>query len=338
MTAKTSVERIRFRRKPGRLIRWVIAVLSVFSLLLLVLAVLTFTTADRVMRQEPVPLQTPNSNVMPAFSVISFPSLDEQTMLQGWYLTTKEDPVSTIILVHDQGQNRLLFGAETPLLYNHLVDLGFNVLSFDLRNTGQSDGHLSGFGYAEWADVIAAIRYARQNAPTTDVLLYGFGTGASAVLMAWDQLPAKGADPDLLPEQIKKLDFDRSYVIGLLLDAPAATPDLAVQALLEKEKGFARHVLKYTVPYAVRLSSGYGKTFNPNTVLGACPIPVLLVHYKNDPFIGRDVSDVIVSQREQLHPHLTQAISIGTEGHADGFLTERESYLEGLDRFLARFF
>jgi pimeloyl-ACP methyl ester carboxylesterase len=335
---RTSISRISFRRKPGQFVRPVVLFLSFFAILLAVVVGWSFVTADRVMRQDPLPLVTFNSNIMPAFSVVSFPSLDEQTMLYGWYMTTPHKAVSTIILVHEQGKNRLQFGLETPVLYTHLVDLGFNVLSFDLRNTGQSGGHLSGFGYAEWADVIAAIRYARRHAATTDVLLYGFGTGVSAALIAWDQLPAPDEKRDQLPKAIRELDFDQSYVIGLILDAPAVSPDGAIKALYRDENWFGRAILARTVPYAVRLSAGNIGRVNHNSILGACHRPVCLIRYAEDTIIGSETSLSVAAERERLHPDLTLVSVIDKAGHADGFLTSQADYLKALDRYLNRYF
>lgn len=338
MNQRTSVSRISFRRKPGQFVRPVVLLLSFLALLLAFVVVWSFVTADRVMRQEPLPLETFNSNIMPTFSVVSFPSLDEQTMLYGWFMTTPQKAVSTIILVHDQGKNRLQFGLETPVLYNHLVDLGYNVLSFDLRNTGQSGGHLSGFGYAEWADVIAAIRYARRHAATTNVLLYGIGTGASAALIAWDQLPPPDDTRDQLPAVIQKLDFDQSYVIGLILDAPAVSPDDAIRSLYRDEGWFGRNILAWTVPYAVRLSAGNIGRINHNSILGACHKPVCLIRYAADTKIGAETSLTVASERERLHPDLTLVSVIEKAGHADGFLTAQAEYLKALDSYLNRYF
>ena len=337
MKNRSSIQRISYRRQPGKIIRPLILLLTLLAFMLIGIVIWTFFAADQVMRQEPVPLQTISSNVMPAFSVVSFASLDGQTQLHGWYIRTRAQPVSTIIMVHEQGKNRLQFGLDTPLLYRHLTDLGFNLLSFDLRNTGQSGGELSGFGYAEWADVVAAIRHVQQHAPTSHVLLYGFGTGVSASLLAWDNLPAPGSERDTLPREIRDLAFDQSYVIGLLLDAPGTSPDNTIQALYRERNCLERTILARSVPYAVRMSSSAGRKVNHSVVLGSCHIPVYLVHYKEDTLIG-EASATVVTERQRLHPDLTMVTLFDEPGHADGFLTDQQAYLSGLDRFLNRYF
>ncbi len=332
-----SIKRVRRQGNKGWFIRPLLLLLLFVSLALAAATVWTLVEADRLMRDEPEPLPVFNSNIMPAFSPVSFPSLDEQTLLQGWFMPA-DKPISTIILVHDIDRNRLQFGRETPALYRHLVLSGFNVLSFDLRNTGQSQGHLSAYGYAEWADVLAAIRYVRLHASTQDVLLYGFGTGTSAILIAWDQLPAPGADPDSIREPIKGLTFDRSYIKGLLLDEPSAFPDDPIGARYRDRGPLAKPFLAATVPYAVRLSAGSVRHLSHVLVLGSCHLPVFIASQADDPVLGARSVDTLVRERLLTHPDLTQTFRSESSGYAQGFILDREAYLAALTRFLAGFF
>jgi uncharacterized protein len=334
---KTSISRISFRRHPVRYIRPVAIILSVFALAIAVIMGISFIFAGRIMRADPEPLGSFNRNVMPDFSVISFPSMDEQSQLQGWFIPTAQPAVSTIIMVHDQGKNRLQFGQDTALLYQHLVDRGFNVLSFDLRHSGQSDGDLSGFGYAEWSDVVAAIRFTERHAATKDVLLYGFGTGVSASLIAWDRL----AEPDKAAggsARDHKIYFDQSYISGLLLDTPTLSPDDAIASVYRDQGWFGRRVLSVTVPYAVRLSSGSMARVNHSTLLGAFHRPVFIAWQTDDTLIHPDGPGVIVDDRTRLHPDLTMVYRSDEPGHITGFTENPDAYLAALDQFLSRYF
>ncbi len=64
--------------------------------------------------------------------------------------------------------------------------MGAPVFCLDLRGTGESDGRFS-FGDAEFLDVIAAIKFARQN--YSDVKLLGFSLGAYSALRAHCEFP-----------------------------------------------------------------------------------------------------------------------------------------------------
>jgi len=337
VVSKSSISRVQSPQKTGRLLRPALLILLCFSLAMAAIAVWTFIEADRLMRDEPEPLPVFNSNVMPGFTPVSFRSLDEQTTLHGWFMQA-EQPISTIILIHDVDRNRLQFGLETPLLYRHLVSLGYNVLSFDLRNTGQSGGHLSAYGYSEWADVIAAIRYVRLYATTQDVLLYGFGTGASAALIAWDQLPVSDEDRENKSKPIQELTFDRSYVKGILLDSPASSPDDPIGARYRDRHSLAQRILSTTVPYAVRLSSGSIRHLSHITVLGSCHIPVFIAAHTEDTVIGQASAETVLRERELSHPDLTTVFTSETAGYIDGFDLDQEKYLDAVTRFLTRFF
>jgi len=338
MTTKTSISRISYRRRPARLIKRAALIISVLALVLIAAIAYSFTTANDLMRQKPKALATFSSNIMPDYRLVSFASLDEQTMLSGWFFPAEGEAYSTVVLVHDQGKNRLQFGLDSPDFYRHLVEKGLNVLAFDQRNSGQSDGELSGYGYAEWSDVLAAVRYARKNAATKNVLLYGFGTGVSASLIAWDQLPPAGIDKKDYPENIRKLDFDQSYIIGLMLDSPAASPDDYIRVIYRRQGWLGNNLLQYTVPYAVRLSAGSIGKVNLTALLSRCQLPVFLAYQTQDTWIGSDSILPLVDERQRLNPDLTVVYACDKPGYTDGFLLDRTGYLAALDGFLARFF
>lgn len=338
MPAKTSISRISFRRHHASAIRKIAVLISLLALLLVAAIAWSFSTANGLMRQPPKPLATFSSNVMPDFRLVGFTSLDEQTQLSGWFLPAEGQAVSTVILVHDQGQNRLQFDLDSPALYRNLTQQGLNVLAFDLRNSGQSEGQMSGYGYSEWADVLAAIRYVRKNAATANVLLYGFGTGVSASMIAWDQLPPAGADRDDFPEAIRKLDFDQTYIIGLLLDTPAGSPDDYIRSIYRGETWLGRTILQNLVPYAVRLSAGSIGQVNMTALLARCQLPVFLAWQANDTRIGAVAIRPLIDERLRLYPDLTTVFASERPGSGNSFQLDQTAYLTALDDFLSRFF
>ncbi len=200
MSAKTSVKYYRPPTKISFAVRRAVSIAVILAILIVAAGIVSFASANTLMRQKPDQLASFSSNVMPPFSVIGFQSLDDQTTLSGWMFPAKGKPISTVILVHDSGKNRLQFGIDMPALYEFFVENHYNVLSFDLRHCGKSEGQLSAFGYAEWEDVIAAIQYARKFTTTQDVLLYGFGSGVTTTLFAWSRLPDKATAEALRAE------------------------------------------------------------------------------------------------------------------------------------------
>ena len=153
------------------------------------------------------------------YSTTSFQSADGQTSLQGWFFKTK-NPTSTIIVVHDSGSNRLPFGVEMIDMLESWLENGYNVFLFDQRNCGTSGGDCCTYGYLEWQDVLGAIGIVKQISVTTDVILFGIGTGCTSSLLAYANLPLAGAsEQDLAAydKNIRNLDFDKPYIAGMIL-------------------------------------------------------------------------------------------------------------------------
>ena len=65
------------------------------------------------------------------------------------------------------------------------LDNGYNVFLYDQRNSGTSSGDISCYGYLEWQDVLGAISIVRKISVTTDVILFGIGTGCTSQVIAY---------------------------------------------------------------------------------------------------------------------------------------------------------
>lgn len=290
------------------------------------------------MRQKPKQLEDFANNILPAYSSASFASLDGITTLNGWLFTAVQKPVSTVIMVHDQGNNRLQFDVETASLYDFFVDNGFNVLSFDLRHSGNSKGSLSTFGYSEWADVIAAISYVRRISSTKDVILYGFGSGVSACLIAMQKLAGTDQTSDDTASLIEKLEFDDSYIRGLILDSPSLTSDDFIREFCRSKIFLGKAIGQFTIPYAIRLSSEASRNYNLAAIITRIQIPVHLIYRKiNDRFTDERVMD-LVNERQRLFPDLTTVYSFPAITALQPFIYDTDKYLNSVDEFLIRFF
>lgn len=87
-----------------------------------------------------------------AYEVITFPARDG-TRLMGWWIPAPSPARGTVLILHGQAGSM-----DGDLHYApHLVQRGFNVLMFDFRAHGRSDGDLVTFGYWEVCDVRGAL-------------------------------------------------------------------------------------------------------------------------------------------------------------------------------------
>jgi fermentation-respiration switch protein FrsA (DUF1100 family) len=116
-----------------------------------------------------------------SFEDVSFQT-DDGLTIRGWFIPADETSERTLVICHGLGANRSMF---LPYLeVGHA--LRANVLLFDFRDHGASDGHTVSFGGRERLDVLAAVRYLRAQRPAQarEVIGLGISMGASALTLA----------------------------------------------------------------------------------------------------------------------------------------------------------
>jgi dipeptidyl aminopeptidase/acylaminoacyl peptidase len=126
---------------------------------------------------------------------VSFPSRDGLT-LRGWWLEGADDnPI--IVVVHGSEGNRAHPAERMLGIAKDLVSYGYNVLMFDMRGHGESEGKHISAGYYERNDVLGAIDHIRQRGIESQIGVLGFSMGAAAALAAApesDEIDAVVAD------------------------------------------------------------------------------------------------------------------------------------------------
>jgi dipeptidyl aminopeptidase/acylaminoacyl peptidase len=121
--------------------------------------------------------QTPADPYGMVYREISFKTADG-LVLRGWYLPGHNG--ATVVLVHGYARDRTELLPEARML----VDLGYSVILFDTRAQGASDGAHIGIGYLETLDVRAAVDFALEQSPQTQIGVMGYSIGAVAALQA----------------------------------------------------------------------------------------------------------------------------------------------------------
>lgn len=106
--------------------------------------------------------------------------------LRGWWIPGSRH--QTVIMVHGWTSSR-----QEPMgRSDYLHAAGYNLLLFDLRGHGQSDGNYTTIGWQEPDDVRAAVTFARSVDPGPIALL-GYSMGASTVIEEAAQDPRVSA-------------------------------------------------------------------------------------------------------------------------------------------------
>ena len=312
--------------------------LSILASIVIVMITLTVLSSNNLLNIEKSYVTNVPSNILPSYSTTSFESLDGQTALQGWFFKTS-NPISTIIVVHDTGSNRLPFGVEMIDMIENWLDNGYNVFMFDQRHSGASAGDISSYGYLEWQDVLGAIAIVRKISVTTDVILFGIGTGCTSQIIAYQKLPAANIN-DLernnYPKSIREIGFDRSYIKGMIFDSPAQMSDdyIKPQVVRSEPLGFAT---QFSVPYAIRVSSG-GSNLSLAAEIARLPIPVLIIYGGHDTFIGADKIDQIITERNRLNSSITKSVMVSGAGYLEEYTINKNLYMDNIQNFLDSYF
>jgi fermentation-respiration switch protein FrsA (DUF1100 family) len=236
------------------------ALYSFLALLLLTLALALFLSWRMTRRHVPDERRSPAEYGLP-FEEISFPTSDGLT-LRGWWIPGS-DAERAILMLHGQAGSMDPDVQYVPALH----EAGFNVLMFDFRTHGRSDGTVGTIGYLEQRDVLGAVSwlYAKGIAR---IGLFGFSMGARVALLAAPLCPgveavvADGGPPRMLPAiaaRIQEMGLPEELA-GALAWLTLAGTSLRVRA----------NLFRWEPLYRVGL---------------VAPRPVLFIHGDRDPYV-----------------------------------------------------
>jgi fermentation-respiration switch protein FrsA (DUF1100 family) len=124
---------------------------------------------------------TPTALAKRSYQEVAFTAADGLT-LRGWFVPALKPSCRSLVICHGLGANRTVF-----LPYVKVGDaLDANVLLFDFRGHGDSNGHTISLGRHERLDVLAAVHYLRAQRPEQARTVFGLGIsmGASALTQA----------------------------------------------------------------------------------------------------------------------------------------------------------
>jgi len=113
---------------------------------------------------------------------VSFRTADGLT-LRGWYIPATQRTEKTLILLHGYPADK---GNILPAL--SFLHEDFNLLLFDFRYLGKSEGNYSTAGAKEVEDLLAAIQFLKSRG-VREVGVWGFSMGGAVALMAIEKAP-----------------------------------------------------------------------------------------------------------------------------------------------------
>ncbi|MGB4610178.1 MAG: hypothetical protein WBH77_06100 [Saccharofermentanales bacterium] len=336
MNSYPNLAKIQKDKKKFKILPILIAIIFLASLVTVILtAVKVYRQANQLVRVPSDPFPDVAENTMPVYTETNFKSLDNLTTLSGWYFSHQAEHFrGNVILVHHNHADRVQFGLDTADLFSALIQSGFNVLAFDLRHSGRSQGEISSYGFSEYEDVIAAMNAMRNINGKTDFILFGVGTGTVASLLAWDYLPTQDTVEKEIPGNIRELELTRDDIIGFILDTPTASANDYICADLPNQSFYDKHIACRFVPSAVKATSGSNRNANMIAIITKIQLPILITRNLPDTKLEPATIDTLIDERLRLHPDTTKVFEIAEPGHLEGFNLQSTEYLANLNRFL----
>ncbi|HEX6365111.1 MAG TPA: alpha/beta fold hydrolase [Agromyces sp.] len=207
----------------------------------------------------------------------------------AWYVSAAAASTDWVIQVHGRGAKR----QEGLRAVEPVRAAGWNTLLISYRNDGEapeSEDRRYGLGGTEWADVVAAVRYAEEQGAAR-IMLMGWSMGGAIVLQA-----------------VLRSDAVRERLVGVILDSPAIdwTDILRFQgALLNLPEGLGDIVARLLGgPWSGGLTGVAApisvEELDPVARADEFSVPILLMHSVDDGFVPIDGSRRFAAARPDL--------------------------------------
>jgi dipeptidyl aminopeptidase/acylaminoacyl peptidase len=121
-----------------------------------------------------------------AYENISFPSHEDSLQLKGWFIPAPGGS-RVIIMVHGKAFHRANPEIGMLEIAAGMVKNGYNVLMFDLRGWGESEGNRFSLGYFEQRDLKGAIQYLKgRGFHAGQIGIMGWSMGAAIAMITAD--------------------------------------------------------------------------------------------------------------------------------------------------------
>ena len=240
----------------------------------------------------------------------AFHGRDQEVQLVGWYLPGRGQGAQDnphVIFVHGLSSVRSGGDGEALELAGRLVAEGYNVLLFDLRGHGQSEGDQISGGYFERWDVLGAYDYLveEQGAAPGKVGLLGYSMGGVTSILAAAEEPG---------------------IAAIVADSPfAAATDLIVQEASRKTP-FPRWLIPAFVPVTSLMAKAiYGidiGALNSEKAATQLDYPLLIIHGEEDDRVPIDHGERVAAAA----PEGTVFWSTDAPGHVESFAEYPDEY------------
>ncbi|MFZ3577379.1 alpha/beta hydrolase [Virgibacillus sp. DJP39] len=233
--------------------------------------------------------------------------------LNAYFLPAKEPTNKTVILAHGYLGKGLDMGLYGQYYYEKL---GYNVLMPDARGHGRSEGDYIGFGWHDRLDYVQWVDLAVEKLGNdSEIVLHGVSMGAATVLMT------SGQD---IPDNVKAIVADSAYT--------------SVEDLFAYQMKRMYHLPKFpfltSTSIVTDIKAGYDfKEASALKEVKKTDIPVLYYHGNADTFVPTEMAHELYDNTASK----TEIMIIKNAGHGEGFVVEKDVYVNKLNQFLSKY-
>lgn len=301
-------------RRPLRIVLWSAAVLVVIALL--VCSGISTYVGWQLTHPVRAPINDSPASYQIIYEDVEFRSRKDDILLKGWFMPAAasieagDELKPNIIIAHGYEKNRLHDSADVLSLSKELVSRGHHVLTFDFRNSGESEGTLTSVGVYERYDLLGAVDWMKANHPG-EIVLLGFSMGATTSLLAAADEPA---------------------IAGVIADSPFNH----LTRYLEKNLPLWSDLPNFPFTPLIMTIMPRITGFDPNeadaltAVDRIYPRPVLFIHSVDDESIPHTESEAMWAK----HPDRFEFWKTSEAGHARNYPHQPQPYLTKIDEFM----
>lgn len=293
-----------------------IAILYILVLICLAVGVISFISAWKI--THPAKITTPqiSSNIAPDYKNISFYCSVSKEKLNGWFFPSLGSK-TTVLMVHSYGHNRLEFDEETFRLISRLNNEKLNVMTFDLRGSGNSAGSISTFGNNETIDVTTAIKYLKQQG-TENIILMGFSTGANASLAALSQSPY------------------RASILGVIADSPFSKIDSYIDYVIDENSILPEMPFRYTTGFFVEKLTKVSQEMDMiPQIPSIIPTPLLIIDGAQKELNTSSNSKLLYELYYRKSPVPVHYWNSGATEYGKSFIAAPDLYMDKVVKFIS---
>ena len=293
------------------LVRLALAILLLVAVVLY--GLISFFIAQGITAAERNPQEDYPRNYGLVAEDVEFTVRDGDLRLRGWYIQGNEG-APHLIFVH--GLSNVRSGDYAVELAVRLVGLGYNILMFDLRGHGSSEGSQVSGGYYERWDVWGAYDYLvhRRGAVEGKIGLMGYSMGGvTAILSA----------------------VDEPGIRAVVADSPFATASELIAQEAARKTPFPKWTMPIFIPTVKLMGKGiYGidiGALNAVKTVARLDFPVLIIHGAQDERVPVDHGErVAAAGRGGTILWITD-----NEGHVDSFKAYPDEYTRRVDAYFS---